>query len=60
MAKTIEEVLGVEVIRDVVGDPIAFINMYQKTCKLDIGKNEYAFSDSLIDSINNYVIYKWN
>ncbi len=58
MAKTIEEVLGVEVIRAVVGDPIAFINMYQKACKLDADRNEYAFSYNLIDAINNKVIYK--
>jgi len=56
MAKTIEEVLGVEAIKKVVGDPISFMNMYQKSCKLDRNKREYAFSDSLIASINDYVI----
>lgn len=48
LAKTISNTLGDDAIVKVVGDPIEFLNMYQKACKANKNESQYGFSDEML------------
>jgi len=48
LAKTISSTLGDEFVGKVVGDSIAFLNMYQKACKVNKSESQYGFSDEML------------
>lgn len=47
LAKTISSTLGDENLGKVVGDPIEFLNMYQRACILNKNEKQYGFSDEM-------------
>lgn len=48
LAKTISDTLGNQEIANSVGDPLAFLNLYQKACKMNKTENELAFSNEMM------------
>ncbi len=56
LAKTIRDTFGNRVVSQVVGDPIEFIKIYQKACEVNGNKEQYGFSDEMLDLI--HIAYK--
>lgn len=48
LAKTISNTFGNEVVGRVVGDPISFVNMYQKACEVNKNQSKYGFSEEML------------
>ena len=53
LAKTICSTFGNEVVGSVVGDPIAFVNMYQDACRSNKDHNKYGFSEEMLLLLND-------
>ncbi|MEG0772047.1 DUF5700 domain-containing putative Zn-dependent protease [Clostridium sp.] len=49
LAKTISNTFGNDVVGKVVGDPIEFLNIYQKACKANKNESQYGFSDEMLE-----------
>lgn len=53
LAKTICNTFGVDAVGKVVGDPIAFLNIYQKACKFNKNQRSYGFSDEMLELLKS-------
>jgi|GEM_PF-1708705 len=53
LAKTISSTMGDEILGKVVGDPVEFINMYQRACILNKNEKQYGFSDEFLEFLKS-------